>query len=692
MTTRPPRRRRVVTTYTPDAVRGAFEPWLTQHEPSDDGEMRMYCPLCEDPDTSHSPSASINPAKGEWNCLKTEDHGGKIDALARELRVEVRGTRRAASAAPAKPALPPPLEDQAKPVAYHDRLVLAEERPDYLDFLTGERGLNVETLEYFKVGTDSERITIPIRVRGKWRNVRRYLPHADGKDKMLNLPGFGSVTLAYVETFRGSTLPIVVTEGELDAMLLWQEARGRLGVATGTGGAGNVPRDLSALAGREVFVAYDLDDAGRAGAEKFAAAARKAGATAHVLDLARLNLRGKGADVSDYLLQHGGSVDALVAEMDRLRSADPDAGDDVLAAIEQMFLVADDVALDHLADGLTDDQISELTPPRFVVDRWLPRGFFSTLWGAPGVMKTFAILDLLRHVRAGEPWHTFATERGAVLMYEGEGLSQLQGRIAAWDERYPDSALAPSLSFQRFVDLTRPEGVAAIVRTALGFQARTGVPVNLIAIDPLVEFMTGEENGDGNEQASRGLRALAQYLDIAVLVGHHANAAGERSRGTEHLRMRAGAHIRMERADDGTVAMVQEKQKNAAPLAIMFQPSPVGSSLVLESLGSLPADAYVARKFRAASEQKAAGRIELSKVQREKKDADARELLVGAVRESPGIVQGKLLGQCLGRGSGKDVLLANLATLIADGTFRVEIVGSGDNAPKRHYLADGDAA
>ena len=46
---------------------------------------------------------------------------------------------------------------------------------------------------------------------------------------------------------------------------------------------------MSLLRGREIFVAYDLDTAGRAGAAKFAAAAtRAAGATVHVLDLARV--------------------------------------------------------------------------------------------------------------------------------------------------------------------------------------------------------------------------------------------------------------------------------------------------------------------------------------------------------------------------------------------------------------------
>jgi DNA primase len=48
---------------------------------------------------------------------------------------------------------------------------------------------------------------------------------------------------------------------------------------------------MSLLKNREVFVAYDLDDAGRAGAAKFADAARAADATVYVLDLERVKPR-----------------------------------------------------------------------------------------------------------------------------------------------------------------------------------------------------------------------------------------------------------------------------------------------------------------------------------------------------------------------------------------------------------------
>jgi hypothetical protein len=171
----------------------------------------------------------------------------------------------------------------------HDQL-LSGKSSRHLDYLTTQRGLTLDTIQFWKLGSDGDRIVIPIRYRGKWVQLRRYKPGAT-KNKMLNLAGHGTAVLAFTESFRGNTLPILACEGELDAIVAWQHAEGRYAVTTGTGGASVVPRDLSLLADREVFIAYDLDDAGRDGAAKFAKAATAAQANAYVLDLGRLGLK-----------------------------------------------------------------------------------------------------------------------------------------------------------------------------------------------------------------------------------------------------------------------------------------------------------------------------------------------------------------------------------------------------------------
>ena len=229
---------------------------------------------------------------------------------------------------------------------------------------------------------------------------------------------------------------------------------------------------------------------------------------------------------------------------------------------------------DHLADGLTDEQIGQLDPPGFIVSRLAPWRVLLADFRRTGVMRPSPDpRSRCATFEAGLDWHGHATDRGAVLLYEGEGLAQTRDRHRCVGQfHYPDADFAPSLSFERFVDLTRPKASPLWCGRCAGSRLSTAFPVPLVTFDPLVEFMTGDENGEGTELASRGLRALAQYLDVAVLVAHHSNASGERARGADFLRMRAGAHIRMERLDDGMVGLLQEKQKNAAPQAMLLQP------------------------------------------------------------------------------------------------------------------------
>lgn len=464
------RRRRpaVVTTYTPAALLASrLGDYITQPEPTGDGEMRMFCPICEVPGESRTPSASINPTLGKWHCLGKCSEGGSILALTQQLGVKIRGSASRASTAKKKPALPEPLDDQTKPLYWHDKFMRGE-CAEFLDFLTQERGLHPDTLAYFHIGADGERVTIPVYVRSQCVNVRRYLPHATGgKQKMLNLPGHGSpAVLAFTETLAGNSLPVVVTEGELDALLLWQESAGRLAVVTGTGGAGTPPPDVSALRGREVWVAYDNDDAGRKGAEKFAARAKAAGAHVRVLDLARLGLSGDGADVSDYLLR-GGTVEALLAEMERLRS-DPETPRERFKVVSAADLAAP-------------------VPPM----QWLVRGVFpldtyGVLAGEKKTLKTYTDLALALAVASGEPFLGEFTVPAAqpVLMYLGEGgerptRRRLQ-RLAEW--MGVDLASLPLRMVFDAGDITGDEFMGAFER-AVADEAP-----GLVIVDPFYAF------------------------------------------------------------------------------------------------------------------------------------------------------------------------------------------------------------
>lgn len=623
-----------------------------------------------------------------------------LDGKSSVLRLRKRGKQAKAPLRVVPDVLPEPpvLTDVGDQwLDWHDRFMARAQDSDTMDaellgFLTGQRGLTAETLELFKIGYDGERLTIPIKLRGKLRNVRRYSRGAS-KGKMISWPQYGTSMLYPAEVLQEQpgTVPVLFCEGEWDALLANQEGGGQYVAITGTGGASVPPKDLSALNGRRVFIAYDADDAGAKGAAKLAERLSAAGATPYVLDLTALGLpSASGQDITDYFMRHGGTADRLASEMDRVgHEAPADGRDAVLEAVEALFLAGDDQRLDYVEDGLSDGQVLALDPPQFVIDGWVPQGFYSVLYGEPGAKKTFALLDMAKSIRRGKEWQGQPVQHGAVLFFQGEGLQQLTPRIQAWDRFNTDGTDTPGLYFGRNIDLTLPRGAAGVVRTVERFQREQQCQVVAVVIDPLVEFMTGEENGEGMELVTRGLRAVAQYLDIAVIVGHHTNAAGGRARGGDWLRMRAGAHIRAEPLNGGQTGLVQEKQKNAEKLALMLDPVMVGDSLVLQKSAGMTAVQYAAQKEATEGTERVHAKVKLSTVQGSVKRRRAEELLVAYVREHPGATQNKILGGTTGNSIGKPILESALADLCGeDGPLRVERRGVSRNSPQNFWVRE----
>lgn len=293
--------------YKADTVRAAFSRYAVGEE--SDGEQRMFCPICEDPDTSHSPSASMNAEEGVWNCLKN-NHGGDVVALVADLKKE-RGFDIRAESMKGRHADPAyaekvqkqlgnattPLPPQSQIEKWNTALMSNKTK---LKAMMDQRGLDRKTIIESEIGWDGSRYTIPVRdADGELVNVRRYQMGGGHTNKMLNLPGHGSAVLFRPDILRDNE-DIVLTEGEMDCILLNQTG---VPAVTHTAGAGTFRAQwASGFVDKNVWICYDADDAGRKGAKRVESILQAFAKNVFIMDIPMTT---KGADVTDYIHLEG---------------------------------------------------------------------------------------------------------------------------------------------------------------------------------------------------------------------------------------------------------------------------------------------------------------------------------------------------------------------------------------------------
>lgn len=296
--------------YKPESAKQIFHRFVVSEESGN--EWRSYCPVCEDPATSGSPSASFNFEKNVWHCMGKCSQGGSIWSLAQDLaknknfniRSEMMTGRKNAAGGEtplmtfnAQRGATPALDEQ-KVVSWHKKLFASQA---FMQQIIDERGFSEETLRELQIGWDGQRYTIPVRdVDNALVNVRKYKMNAGPKgDKMLNITGHGAARIYRPDVLKANDV-IVITEGETDCILLNQIG---IPACTHTAGAATFKAEWGPLfAGKTVYICYDNDDVGRAGMIK---AGKAISAYADQIYQIDIPLPDKGADITDFLHKEG---------------------------------------------------------------------------------------------------------------------------------------------------------------------------------------------------------------------------------------------------------------------------------------------------------------------------------------------------------------------------------------------------
>lgn len=283
-----------------DKFQRAFSSYLVG-EPSNDDEWRAYCPVHENPKTSKSPSASFNFENGLWHCASAKcGEGGSIRDLHNDMRRE-----NVVDIKTKKPVKKKPLPTEKQVQFWHKTLL---GRRNALKQMTEARGLSEETMTEFQIGWDGQRFTIPVRdAEGELVNIRRYKPNARShSDKMVSWGvGHGSGRIFNPDVLEEND-EVILTEGELDCIIGIQYG---LPCVTHTSGSAVFKPEWAPLfRDKVVYVAYDEDQSGDAGAMKVAKVLKH---TAKAVFRLKLGTGIIGGDLTDYFVKCGGDVQHL---------------------------------------------------------------------------------------------------------------------------------------------------------------------------------------------------------------------------------------------------------------------------------------------------------------------------------------------------------------------------------------------
>ncbi len=159
--------------------------------------------------------------------------------------------------------------------------------PSALIGYLNERGISNETILKHKIGWNGHTIVIPISNQAGTVIFKKYRrsPNSDVGPKYTY--DKGSVAAIYNIENLHHAKSVVITEGEFDALVL--ESNGIVAVSSTSGSATFKPEWAKHFFGKEVFICYDTDEAGIAGAIRVAS----------IIPHARIISLPKGQEIKD---------------------------------------------------------------------------------------------------------------------------------------------------------------------------------------------------------------------------------------------------------------------------------------------------------------------------------------------------------------------------------------------------------
>ena len=385
---------------------------------------------------------------------------------------------------------------------------------------TPKRGVLVASYNY-----PDERGTLLYQVQRfepKSFAVRR--PDGNGKWK----PGIGERRVLYrwLELLAYPDATIFFCEGEKDA-----DNVAALGYcATCAAGGKLTPEMVQALAGRDIMVLEDNDDAGRKKALDAATLLHSAANSVRIIRLPGLPEHG---DVSDWF------------DQDRRRTTDqftefcfhqPPFSPDSTAVAKQPAAGGETPTRPAAPTEQPKNTAKQPTilryhrhrdandpTPKYLIKNLLPETGIGLLSGQWGTYKSFIALKLCGSIVTAQPFAGYAIKRkGAIFYLACEGAGELPVRLEALSMVEHANSVLPIYYCDAGVRLLDQASVASIIATAKGIEGDAQrdhkLPLVLIVIDTVISAAAFAKSGDENDSAV-GAKLMASLGVISRATG-----------------------------------------------------------------------------------------------------------------------------------------------------------------------------
>lgn len=496
-------------------------------EPDREGRRRwsFSCPLDGHAHADANPSGALTEADDGRALVYCWTHGAAYAEIADAIgfRPSASSARSTNGAGPTRaPKRRPGLLDLPGMRELNDAADRLRDRSDVMNRLCVERAWAHETIADLWLGLDLDgRITIPYRsaVAGDARRPFTVERWAAPWDRPANVPNYPK-TLAEPGRGRWPYLPLpggpgapaldpdeitLLVEGAPDAIAITS-----LGLQAAALPSARVePEWVAYLVGngaRQVAVALDGDDAGRAASAKAVELLRAAGAEAWAVDL------GDGIDATEFIIA---------------RTNDRVAARDDLVALVESSKTAPETAPDDRAGTISTGRSLRLTTAssvrpseaRFLdPERMIPLGALTMLVGDPGLGKSTLACRVAAHVSRGAG----AYRGGSVLFVSAEDsiAATLVPRLMA------ERADLDRIAFVEAFSEGSPDGLRLPDDVRLLAERIEETGATYVIIDPLSAHLAADVNGHRDQDVRRALAPLAQVADehgCAIEVVAHLN-------------------------------------------------------------------------------------------------------------------------------------------------------------------------